>query len=436
MEEERQELMEGAPKRRLRILLSAFFCSPYRGSESAVGWNVASRLAETHDVTLLCGDLKGQQLTRRELTRWKEEVGFPDGLRIVHVAPTPLVRAWNRAHQIPGLWFIYYEAYRQWQELAYNKAFELHAEKPFDLVHQLTVIGYREPGRLWQLGIPFFWGPLAGAASVPAPYLSNFGFSERLRWTLRESLNRRQRTGSARCRAAAANAATIWTVSREDQEMIGSWGCSATPLLETGAKLPAENTETLVLPIDSPIRLVWSGLFQGIKALPLLLKALADMPEKDRFRLDVLGKGPEESTWRAEVDTLRISDIVHFHGFLTHENALAIMQQANILVHTSVKEGTPHVVLEALAMGLPVICHDACGMGIAVTDSCGIKIPLINPSASVSGFRDALQKLLDNPVLYHSLSQGAISRARNLSWDGLIATFLEAYQRFLKSPTS
>lgn len=429
MEERRKPVMEAPPVKRLKILLSAYFCSPYRGSESAVGWNVATRLAALHDVTVLCGDLRGQEPTRRDFERWTRENGMPNGLRIVHVAPSFPVRAWNRIHQIPGLWFTYYEAYRRWQDAAFRKASELHEKEPFDLVHQLTVIGYREPGQLWRLGIPFFWGPIAGAASVPAAFRTKFGFSEKMRWSLREAFNRRQQHGSARCRAAAAGAAAIWTVSREDQTMIQSWGFDATPLLETGAQPVAKDLEPRVLRPEKAIRLIWSGLFQGIKALPLLLRALARMPGRHRFTLDVLGRGPEEGAWRAEAVALGITEIVCFHGFLPYADALALMREADVLVHTSVKEGTPHVVLEALAMGLPVICHDACGMGIAVNETCGLKVPLRDPEMSVVGFRAALEDLLNDPDLYHRLSCGAIRRAGELSWDGLINTFMIAYQK-------
>ena len=46
---------------RLRVLLSAFAFEPNRGYEPGVGWNVATRLAQHHDVTVICGDLKRRQ---------------------------------------------------------------------------------------------------------------------------------------------------------------------------------------------------------------------------------------------------------------------------------------------------------------------------------------------------------------------------------------
>lgn len=413
--------------KRLRVLLSAYFCSPYKGSESGLGWNVATRLAKHHDVTVLCGDLQAEQPTLADLNRYRLEQALPEGLRIEHVSPDLRTRLLNRVHQLPGLWFAYYVAYKRWQQLAFERAKKLHSNHPFDVVHHLNIIGYREPGYLWKLGIPFFWGPLSGAPIIPASFLRDFSLLQRLRWGTRNMFNYQQLRGSARCRAAAAAASRIWAVSSEDLAMIQNWGFAANPLLETGASPAAPEAKPVERRGDEPLRLVWSGLFLGIKALPLVLRAIARLPESTAVTLDVLGEGPESELWKQEARELNLGSKVKFHGYLPKDEALAVMRGAHVLVHSSVKEGTPHVVLEALSMGLPVICHDACGMGTAVTDDCGIRIPLTSPETSIRGFADAFATLLAAPRLMTRLSEGALARARQLSWDLLIETIDNSY---------
>ena len=85
------------------------------------------------------------------------------------------------------------------------------------------------------------------------------------------------------------------------------------------------------------------------------------------------------------------------------------------------------VVLEAMGWGLPVICHDACGMAAAVDDSCGIKIPFMNPLQSIKGFRDALEGLLRNPEKVERLSAGALRRASVLSWEAKVKEIARSY---------
>lgn len=420
--------------RRLKILVSAYFCSPYKGSESGLGWNVVCRLATRHDVTVLCGDLSGAQPTRRDLERYRDEHGLPDGLTIRHVAPDFLVRMLNWLHRVPGLWFVYYLAYRRWQKLALVSATELQRKSPFDLVHHLNIIGFREPGYLWKLEVPFFWGPLSGAPVVPAGFLKDFSAGQRLRWTVRNHLNLHQRQGGTRCRRAAGRASRIWTVSREDREMVSEWGWDSQPLLETGGTPPGDGACPVELRPGEPLRLVWSGVFLGIKALPLVLRAVARAQRSRDVVLDVLGDGPEKLRWMAEVKEQGLEKQVCFHGFVPKAEAIAIMRKAHVLFHSSVKEGTPHVVLEALSLGLPVICHDACGMGVAVTRDCGIKVPLESPETSVEGFAAALDRLAADSALLKCLSEGALERSRELSWEAMTRCLEEGYRAAVADP--
>jgi glycosyltransferase involved in cell wall biosynthesis len=417
--------------RRLRVLLSAYYCSPYRGGESTVGWKVATELAAHHDVTVLCGDLSPDSPTLKDHQRFSSESELPAGLTILHIQAHGLACAFHKAHSIPGLWFLYYEAYRVWQQEAFKQAKELHSDQPFDVIHHVTVIGFREPGYLWQLETPFFWGPISGAPQVPDRFLKDFSLPQRFRWKTRNILNRFQIKNGGRAKSAAIAAAKIWVVSEEDRNALLGWGVNAAPMLETGST-PVVTREPKTRALHEPLRLCWSGLFQGIKALPLLLRALVDS-EFSNVQLDVLGHGPEATRWKSLAATLGLESRVSWHGMLPREEAMRIMQNSHVLFHTSVKEGTPHVVLEALTMGLPVVCHNACGMGIAVDARCGIKIALKDPATSSTGFRDAIRRLLTEPELLPTLSAGAYERAGELSWESKVEAFSLAYREAIST---
>lgn len=412
---------------RLNILISAYYCSPYRGGESAVGWRIATGLAKYHDVTVICGDLAANGPTGADVARFAKEEGLPPGLKIHHIQAEGWTRRIHDLHALPGLWFLFYEAYRRWQMKALRLATELHAEKPFALVHHVNVIGFREPGYLWQMGIPFFWGPVSGAPMIPLSFLKDFSLKEKFRWGSRNLLNRLQIRLAGRAAKAARAATKVWVVSKEDQQVFDGWGVKAEPMLETGCTV-TECIQPRRRENGEPLRLCWSGLFQGIKALPVLLRAMASSSRKD-VTLDVLGDGVEARQWKKLATVIGIDERVTWHGMLAREDALKTMEKAHVLVHTSVKEGTPHVVLEALAMGIPVLCHDACGMGTAVTADCGIKIPLKNPDASIKALRQAIERLHDEPSLLERLSRGALKRSSELTWDAKISRYTEAYLR-------
>ena len=412
----------------MRILLSAYYCSPYRGGESAVGWNVATGLAKHHDVTVICGDLSADSPTGRDIQRFKKEQCLPPGLEIHHVQAEGLTLKIHDAHSLPGLWFLYYEAYRRWQLQALDLARRLQAAEPFDLVHHVNVIGFREPGYLWRMGIPFFWGPVSGAPMVPPAFLGDFSPKERFRWSSRNIVNRFQILRGGRPAEAARTAAKVWAVSREDQAALAGWGVRAEPMLEGGTAGVAAGAQIKNRGSGEPLRVCWSGLFQGIKELPILLRAIASFDPEDLV-VEILGDGPEANRWKALAESLGLGARLHWHGMLPRDQALSVMDRCHVLAHTSIKEATAIVLMEALERGLPVICHDACGMATAINQSCGILVPLVDPATSVEGFRQAFARLLTEPDAIGILSTGALSRARELSWEEKIQRFSKAYRQ-------
>ncbi|MBK1827819.1 glycosyltransferase family 4 protein [Haloferula rosea] len=415
--------------RRLRILLSAYYCSPYRGSESAVGWNIARQLARRHDVTVVTGDLSSELPAQADWQRWREEnpEGI-EGLTLVHVPPDPKTIRVHDWHSRKGLWFLYYAAYRRWQKLALEAARMLHEDQPFDLVHHLTIIGYREPGELWKLGVPFFWGPINGAVMTPWRFFSQFGKAGIYRHITRNLLNGMQMRLPSRSRRTAAHAAKIWAVTEEDRRMVEDvWGFEAETMIETGSTPDPQAVPRKPIAGEA-LRLIWCGLVEDRKGIPLLLRAIAGIDGDAAPILHVVGDGPERSRCEALARDLGLGERVVWHGRIDHHLVSGRMADSHLFVHTAIKEGTPHVVLEALASGLPVLCHDACGMGTAVDENCGVKVPLRDPESSIRSFRSSILRLMEDSGELTRLSKGAIARSVELSWERLGDRIADAYE--------
>jgi glycosyltransferase involved in cell wall biosynthesis len=299
----------------------------------------------------------------------------------------------------------------------------MHARHPFDLVHQLTFASFREPGYLWRLPVRFFWGPISGVFSPPLKISLQIGGK---RFLVRHLGNAYQRGFSRRSALAAAKASLTWTVSDDDRRLVESWGGRVEQQCEVGTSnisdLPHVRSE------GEGLRLVWSGLHSPGKALPLALEAMARLPGSHKFFLDILGRGPMTLKCQVLARRLRIEHLLTWHGRLSQQDALAVMSKAHALLHTSISEATSAVVLEALSLGLPVICHDACGMRMVVTGECGIKVPLHDRETSIEGFCQAIQSLAE-PLAYNSLSIGALQRAHELTWDEKVDRICRAYSK-------
>ncbi len=404
------------PQSRLRVLVSAYATSPASGGEAAVGWNITRRLGLYHDVTVLHGKRDHNLRWGAEVAEYLEKQGPVPGVNYVAVEHPAYAGIYQWLHDA-GFWAFYYFGYRAWQRAARKEADRLHAHQPFDIIYQLNMIGYREPGYLWAMPAAFVWGPVGGASNLPWAYFGQLSVRGKCFYFMRNVVNRFQMWLGGRSRKAAQNAAHTWAVDASAVRMMARWGAHPEAMLETGTAR-RDDARIRERRVGEPLRICWSGNHIGLKCLPILLHALARMESATRPQLTVLGDGVESAGWKKLADRLGL-DGIDWTGRLPHDKALERMTRADAFVFTSLQEGTPHVVLEALSMGIPVICHDACGMGTAVTDRCGIKIPLADFEGSVRGIQEALLILHEDGELLHRLSKGALERAEELSWDVL-----------------
>ncbi len=389
----------------------AYECSPYRGSEWAVGWGrllQAARVAEVHVVTSEENFKALQQATRE---------GFlPANVRLHTPPPDDRLR---RKDPHAGMFAYDYAAYHHWQRLAQKLIVQLHWEQRFDIVHQVTVNTFREPGYGWKLDAPFLWGPVGGSQNFPRSFLSMLPWKEAAKEFLRGVVNEWTLRRNRRVLAAAHGAKVVLASNSTNQrDYERAWHRPVELLLETGLTAVQEPDRARfaqrVAGEARPLELLWSGELQTRKALPILLRALAktNMP----FRLTVLGDGPMRSLWEAEAQKLKLEDRVFFRGRLPFAEAVAAMQQADVFCFTSLRDTSGNVVLEALAAGVPVVCFDHQGVGDIVTQACGIKIAVSNPREAVEAWRDALERLYQQPEVMLAMSFAATERARDFLW--------------------
>jgi len=282
---------------------------------------------------------------------------------------------------------------------------------------------------LWKLGSPFVWGPVSGAPVLPFSFYGMFGMRGWFRPFSRDLLNRIQARLSRLIPRVARCAAKVFVGTLEDKRHAERIWKINPELLPAAGTSESSHGRVRIRQIHEPLRIVWSGLMVPRKALPILLHALAGISGQEmKWSLDILGDGPMRSYWQKEADNLKKSyGQIIWYGRLPIDEAHKKMAVCDVLVHTALTEGTPNVVLEALSFGLPVVCHDACGMGVVVDDTCGIKIPLKSQKSSVLGFQNAISKLLSHNETLIQLSRGAIKRSSEATWDSIVRTISDSY---------
>lgn len=422
--------------KRLNVLIVAHEFSPDQGSECAEGWNLVTRIAKHHDVTVLYAS--GSQFSNDSYVKaiknfYQHNSPIP-GLKLINIDQPVMTKffvnfnkSFTKIGSI-GLPVLYFTGYKYWQKAVYKRVKILHRINHFDIIHQLTQITFREPGFLWKFNVPFVWGPTGGTSTIPKGFLSMLSWKSLLFEKIRAFSNFYQFNFVNRIVQANKRSALIYCFTNEDGVRFKKRARGKIKLmLDAGTNSKKINDVSLVKKDSTVITGIWCGQLIERKAALILLKALAlGKFSKQKLRIIIIGSGPLETSLHKLAEELKI-DNIEWISRVSHDKIFELMSAADFFVHTSYREATSNVIPEALSMGLPVICHDANGMSIAVNENCGIKIPLISYEESVKGFCQAINSILEDKELLNKIKAGAVIRSNEISWDSMAETIAEDY---------
>lgn len=300
-----------------------------------------------------------------------------------------------------------------------------------DLVHQPIPVSPAAPSLMFGLGVPVVIGPMNGAMTFPPGYEDHEGRASRLFIGLGRPL-----AGLVNRLIPGKRRATLLLVANPRT-------AAALPVRHVPVVELVENAvdfdlwsqpDTAPRPRSEgqPFRLVYMGRLYPLKGLAQTLDALAQARREREITLDILGDGPERDALQARVARLGLVGVVRFHGFLPQRDCARHLAQADALILASLRECGGAVVLEAMAMGLPVIASDWGGPADYLDESCGILVPPTPRAWFVARLAEAMLALADNPETARSMGANGARRARsNHDWQGKIDRIEALYQQAL-----
>ncbi len=211
----------------------------------------------------------------------------------------------------------------------------------------------------------------------------------------------------------ARRASTVVVPSRYLEGVVDGWVGGRTPVavIRNAVVAPAVAGGRAVAP-GGGLRLVFVGRLVAHKRIDVLLAALALTDES--VTLDIVGTGPEEDALRARVDGAGLGRRVRFEGALAHDEVMARLAAADALVSATAYEGLPHVVIEALVAGTPVVTTPAGGVVEVIVD--GDNGRLVDPGDAPT-FAAAFDDLRRHPDTLAHLSARAAEAGKAWGFD-------------------
>ncbi|MBE9209860.1 glycosyltransferase family 4 protein [Nostoc sp. LEGE 06077] len=394
----------------MKILISAYACEPRQGSEPGVGWNFVREISKYHQIWVLTSNCHRPAI-EAELVRNSQP-----NLNFVYLDPFGLIIDWSQKGKFTQKWV--YIHYYLWQIKAYFIGRSLHHKIGFDLVHHVTYVKYTSPSFLCLLPIPFVWGPVGGGELTPKNFWTSLNFRSKVYEFIRNTA-----CFIGECdpfvrltaqRSILAWATTEDTVKRlqylgaKNVQIYSQLGISPEELASFTDKAPSH--QSIIRFISVGRLLHWKGFHLGLLAF-----AKANICNSEYW---VVGEGSARKHLEKITQELGIDQKVKFWSSLSRDETISKIRDSQVLVHPSLHDSGGLVCLEAMSVGLPVICLNLGGPALQVTEETGFKIPANTPEQAVQDIAQAMMSLVADPKLRLRMGEAGKKRVKDVfNWE-------------------
>lgn len=397
----------------MRILLSAYACNPYKGSEPGIGWHWAFELSKMGYEVYVITRLKN----KRDIENYVKLNPDCKKIRFIFHDLPPVILKFKKVLGV----YLYYEL---WQITVLNKVKINHKEFKFDLIHHLTFGSFRQPSYLHKVGLPFYFGPVGGGELSPKLLLKELPLKNRIKESIRYysnavSLRRKSLNGCFK------SSRIIFCKTVETLNVIPEKYKSKSILQnDIGQDLYNRKLKHRVLPPSTqPLNILFVGRLLSWKGPHLAILAFQELKKKSpNAILTFVGDGTFSDSLKRIVKENNLSNSVFFKGNIEHQLIEKCYNTSDIFIFPSLHDSSGTVILEALNSGLPTICLKTGGPLFLLTKDCPTIVDCVNMTqeAVVNGLARMLTNLASDSVFYEDCSKWSLRRINELTWSGIV----------------
>jgi glycosyltransferase involved in cell wall biosynthesis len=332
----------------MRIVVFAYACEPNRGSEPGAGWIWVRMLARLGGTVWVVTRANNREVIEEQLPSTDEQ----DRLHFVYVDLPYWARFWKRGPRGLRLYYVL------WQAAALKRARSLHRQERFDLAWHLTLANVWLGSLASVVGPRFVFGPVGGGVRMPWRLWRSVGAMGLVREAARSAARGACRYANPAARLAWRRASLILVQNPETRAWLPKrHHHKATvfpnPIVENS--LGGRGGDRVVSRTPTAL---FAGQLLPLKGLDLAIRAMKLLPD---WNLLICGGGSDQRRLRRGAERLAVDDRVHFLGWKTRDEVLSMMANADVLLFPSLHDEAGFVVVEALSVGLPVVCLDLGG---------------------------------------------------------------------------
>jgi glycosyltransferase involved in cell wall biosynthesis len=405
---------------RLKVMVTAFACSPEQGSEPGIGWGWVVSLSKVCELTVIT------PTCNRDGIQNAIRLGNDLRAQFIYLDVLPAVPRLNRKAKTK-LGVMVRLLLWQWR-LGKKIPKIVHGQK-FDILHHLTLGSFRFPFSVTGHGVMSVVGPVGGGEEFPEPLLPELSGRIKRREMVRNWLNRlHTRHGLGMGRYSKADLTLSCT--NEMRVAFARHGVDSPVFPNIGMPDLAEHVDLKQHEDSDGLRLLFVGNLLYWKGLELALLALAQLP--DNVSLTIIGSGSDRAELESDIERMGLGERVDLMGAVPRDKLLNQYREYDLFFYPSVHDSGAMSVIEAMRAGLPVVCLDAGGPGISVTEQCGRVIPIAPKMDVIKGLQEGVEFYLEDLDLIVKHGEAAIQRVNEkYFWDENAHCMIGLYQSLI-----
>ena len=384
------------------ILISAYGCEPLKGSEAGVGWNWVIQMAQHNRLHVIT----------RANNQASIEAHLPNELKnniIFHYydAPSFIRQLKKRAKRLYFYYFV-------WQIGIIPIVRHIIKTERIDYTMHLTFGSMWMPTFLPFFSTSFIWGPIGGGDCEPRPFLKLLPFKQKVIQSFRYVMNALSFMHPGVMFAAYRAKVILARTPNTARAIPNCFRAKVQTILETAMEDSVFEHKCVYQLNDDVVRMITTGRLLPNKNIVTAVKSLEYIPKDYRVRLTIIGSGYQRREIEETAKRIGRSQDVVIIDELPREEVLAAVERSDIFLFPSLREGGSWSLMEAMAIGLPVICLDWAGMAIITDDNCAIRIPVSNPEQMPKDMAAAIITLIKNPGLREAMGKAGRNRIKEV----------------------
>jgi glycosyltransferase involved in cell wall biosynthesis len=396
--------MSNAPEK-LKIFVSAYACEPNLGSEIGVGWNWVLEMSKYFELWVLT-----RKSNQNTIEAWIEDNRQYEGIHFIYFDLPYYLRFWKKGMRGVRTY------YNIWQWTSNRLVRKVMQEYEIPIFHHITYGNV-----LWSVSKYgqrqfFIWGPVGGLETITSEFSQEYKLKGRFIEALRRLVVKYLPINmgfNVRCK----NADLILCKTEIVKSLIRSKHKSKAVLFTDVA------TDSLVIEsgktdkVSEGVKLIAVGRLDPWRGFDILIEAVAQAIKcSSKIHLEIVGVGSDYSRLHKLIQVNNLSPYVTLAGEVTREDYYRKMNESDVVINPSLKEGAVTVSFDSMSLGKPLICVDTTGYTRYFSKEYAILLPLTKRQELIDDLSKAVIRLTSSQER-KKLGSNAEQMAKNFTWE-------------------